>query len=163
MSVSRDAVNKILLSYPACKVLDCGSGYGRISSFLKESGFDVVGIDNDQGMVDICQNKGIECHKMDAQNLKFENNYFDGCISDGLLEHFIDSSPIIREECRVAKKWVLNFIPKNIFINTILEKFQRVPKEYRRSNNEWYDLHSAIFPYIQIVELSRLFAVRCLK
>ena len=163
MSVSREAVNKILLSYPRCKVLDVGSGYGRISLFLQNNNFNVTAIDNDPKMVEMCNSSGIDCHKMDVRNMVFKDNSFDGVITDGLLEHFVNPVPIIREEYRVAKKWVLNFVPTDTVINAVLEKVQRVPREYRKSKEEWEGFHQGIFPCVEIIELSRLLAIKSEK
>jgi ubiquinone/menaquinone biosynthesis C-methylase UbiE len=80
---------------------------------------------------------------MDAKNLKFKDNTFDLVFSDGLLEHFKseqDVVKIIKEQLRVSKRYVLNFIPADNLVNVVFEKMQRVPKEYRDHN--WPRLHA---------------------
>jgi ubiquinone/menaquinone biosynthesis C-methylase UbiE len=159
-SISRAEVNKILLSYPPCYVLDVGAGYGRISLFLKVHGFQVIAIDNNVRMVKICRNKGIEAKVMDAFRLEFPSNSFDLVVSDGLLEHFENPLPLIKEQARVSRKWILNFIPKDTFLNTLLEKLQMVPKEFRRSKEEWILLHRKCCKKVNITELTRLLAIK---
>ena len=108
------------------------------------------------------KSKGINAKVMDAANLKFKSRSFDLVFSDGLLEHFKEEEDIrriVKEQLRVSKKYVINFIPKDNLINIVLEKIQRVPKEYR--NREWVRIHKSAFPKgknykIYVKELFRL-------
>jgi len=163
LSVSRREVEQILLSYPMCSVLDIGAGYGRITKLLKQKGFKVTSIDNSEKMVARLQDEGLEAYLMDAQDLKFPSNNFQFVVSDGLFEHFEDPLPLIKEEARVTCMWAVNFVPRKLLLNTILEKIQRVPKEYRRSEEEWYSLHRKVFPKVNITKLSRLLVIKCEK
>lgn len=163
LSISQRDVKKILLTYPSCSVLDIGSGYGRLSHFLKMNNFDVLAIDSSRKMVKICKNKRIDSCLIEAGNLGLSDNTFDLVITDGLLEHFEDPLPLIKEEARVSSKWVLNFIPRDIMLNKILEKVQKVPQEYRKSESAWRLLHKTIFPKVYIMKLTRLFAIKCIK
>ena len=147
LSISRGAVNRTIEGFRLPKgstALDIGCGFGRITLFLNESGYDVTAIDSFQKMVDGMKIRGIKAMKMDAKNLKFKDNSFDLVFSDGLLEHFSseeDIKKIISEQLRVSRKYVLNFIPADNLMNVVLEKVQRVPKEYR--GHDWPRLHGA--------------------
>lgn len=167
ISVSRGDVNKTILSLRlprGSSALDIGCGFGRISLFLNKQGFDVTAIDNYMRMVRLMKAKGIKAMLMDADNLKFKDKKFDLVFSDGLLEHFEREEniiKIIKEQTRVSKKYVLNFIPQDSFLNIIMERIQRVPKEYR--NRDWVKLHESAIPEklrnkckIQVKKLFRL-------
>jgi SAM-dependent methyltransferase len=159
--LSKKEVQRVLDTYLKCKVLDAGAAYGTISEYLMKKGFDVVAIDTSKKMVEECRKKGIDCREMDAKNTTFKNDSFDLVITDGLLEHFKDCTPFLKEEKRISKKYVLNFVPKDSFINKILEKVQRVPKEYRKPDKEWYKLHKKFFTRVEVVALKRLIALEC--
>lgn len=162
-SISREQVNNLLDKYAkrGSKVLDVGCGYGRISEYLHNNGRIVTAIDMEQEMVDTVKKFGIESYLMNAMDIKFNDNKFDVVITDGLLEHFEndeDIKKIIREEFRVGKKYIINMVPKDIFINKILEIVQRVPKEYRNKN--WMALHKEIAGdnNVFVVEMDRISA-----
>jgi 2-polyprenyl-3-methyl-5-hydroxy-6-metoxy-1,4-benzoquinol methylase len=53
------AVNKFYLSSLGNKVLDIGSGTGRLAKWLAENGFDVICLDPSAEMVDRCRKKGL--------------------------------------------------------------------------------------------------------
>jgi SAM-dependent methyltransferase len=163
ISISRKEVERVLLSFPPCNTLDVGSGYGRISRFLKANGFRVAAIDKDMKMIQACKALGITTYLMSARNLRFPSDTFELVITDGLLEHFENPLSIIREEARVSNRWVLNFVPTNGILNAVFEKIQRVPKEYRRSTEDWLALHQSIFSRVSVTRLSRLIAIKCLK
>ena len=150
MSISRGDVNRTILELELpkkSKVLDIGCGFGRISLFLRGHDSNVTAIDSYPKMVKAIKSRGINAILMNAENLKFKNNKFDLVFSDGLLEHFKKEDKIIRiikEQVRVSRKYVLNFVPRDNFLNTILEKVQGVPKEYRSHN--WVKLHKSAIP-----------------
>jgi len=162
-SPSRKEVDTVLLSYNPCSVLDIGAGYGRVSKLLRQNGFTVTSIDSNEKMVAFLKKDGLEAQLMDARNLSFPSNCFKLVVSDGLLEHFENPFPIIKEEARVTRRWVLNFVPKKIVLNSFLERIQRAPREYRRSEEQWYLIHKQVFQNVKITKLTRLLAVRCEK
>ena len=145
LRISGKDVENVLLNLKlrkGSKVLDVGAAYGRISIFMRDMGYEVVPLDRDANMVKFLKEKGFDAVLMDARHMRFKNNSFDLIITDGLLEHFKNTKDIektIREEIRLSRKLVVNFVPSNIFINSILEKVQRVPKEYRQ--HDWIALH----------------------
>ncbi len=159
--ISKREVQKILDSYPKSIALDLGAGHGTIAKYLQGKGFKVVAVDNNEKMIAECLEQGIDCRLMNAEKTGFGDKTFDLVITDGLLEHYKDCSPILQEEQRISRKNILNFVPKDSLVNVFLEKIQRVPKEYRRPEEEWLSLHKKYFKTVQIIELKRLLAIKC--
>lgn len=91
---------------PDAKVIDAGCGKGATVFGLEEKGFDAYGIDYDELTVakinsifpDLAVSVG------DIHALPFDNEYFDGLWSLGVVEHFYDGyEKIINEANRVLK------------------------------------------------------------
>jgi ubiquinone/menaquinone biosynthesis C-methylase UbiE len=83
-------VDKFLNLLPRnANVLDVGSGPGQFSKYIISKGFDVIGIDFSQKMVDIAKEKvsNVTFKQMDMRKLNFENNYFDGLLVAYSLIH----------------------------------------------------------------------------
>jgi len=70
------------------KIIDLGCGFGFSSEVLKELGFEVVGIDISEKMVEYTRSKGIEAIVGDFRELKkyFGKNSFDYGISISSLQ-----------------------------------------------------------------------------
>jgi len=60
------------------KILDLGCGSGDHSDFFSKQGLDVISIDISEEMVKLGKEKGLNVFVMDIEDLKFENNTFDG-------------------------------------------------------------------------------------
>lgn len=99
------------------KILDIGTGPGFFPVILAEAGYKVTAVDYTQEMLDTAKkNAGELCekivfHKMDAQDLKFEDNTFDVVISRNLTWNLKDPKGAYREWHRVLKPGgrLLNF------------------------------------------------------
>lgn len=99
------------------KILDIGTGPGFFPVILAEAGYKVTAVDYTQEMLDTAKkNAGKLCekivfHKMDAQNLQFEDNTFDVVISRNLTWNLKDPKGAYREWHRVLKPGgkLLNF------------------------------------------------------
>lgn len=108
-------VKKIIIKISPENILDVGCGIGRTMSKFKKSGFKVTGIDNSEQSLDFCKKLGFvenkEILKMDAAKMNFQDNSFDAVFSEGLLEHFEDFEPFVREMVRVSKKYILLLQP----------------------------------------------------
>jgi cyclopropane fatty-acyl-phospholipid synthase-like methyltransferase len=101
------------------KVIDVGCGSGTTLYFLKKYGFvNSIGIDSSPQSLNICKEffgleNGRDIFLMDAAKTNFRSEQFELVFSDGLLEHFKNPIPIIKEKCRISKKWILLFQPNH--------------------------------------------------
>ena len=130
------------------KILDVGCGSGTLAHFWKENGYDVTGLDMSDRSLEITSRKGVHCVKGDVtKRLPFNDNTFDLVYSDGLLEHFIDPKPILEEIFRVSKKKILTMVPRITLYNLIIHDIIfRPPKEYKKKDHEWVELHRELDP-----------------
>lgn len=72
------------------KILDLGCGMGHYSKYMKSKGFDVIGIDFSEGMINIARrtNPDIEFIEADICNLpKSLDDDFDGVVLAFVLQH----------------------------------------------------------------------------
>lgn len=61
------------------RILDAGCGPGRLPDHFRDKGFDVVGIDAAEGMIEYAREQvGGEFHLMDIRDLDFPDSSFDG-------------------------------------------------------------------------------------
>lgn len=134
------------------KIIDVGCGTGLTLNFFRNNGYNYsIGIDNSKNALNICKKLfdfiiGKDIFWMYADDMKFPNSYFDLVFSEGLLEHFINSSRIIREHCRISRKYVLIFQPNhNSFfglIKRIIERFGKASweREYFYAKEDYINL-----------------------
>ena len=100
------AILKLTKGKEIKRVLEVGCGGGEITEKLMKN-WKVTGIDNSPNSIRICNQKGLDVKLMDAADIKFEDKSFDFVYSDGLLEHFENFEPFVKEMCRVARKCVV--------------------------------------------------------
>lgn len=113
-----------LLGLKKGKILDAGCGTGFGTEVIRAAGFEVIGIDISEPMLDIAKKKGFDVRKADFTNLPFPDSTFDGiiCISSlqwiygrsaqEVMDKFYNTA---REFFRVLKKRgaaVVQFYPK---------------------------------------------------
>jgi len=60
------------------KVLDLGCGAGDHTAYFQDRGLEVMGIDLSEEMVRLARERGVYAEVMDIEDLKFEDNSFDG-------------------------------------------------------------------------------------
>ena len=102
--------NRLLQRCKNRKVLDYCCGNGEIVIFLAKNGAKAVGIDISPVSIENCKknairegvDQNINFLVMDAENLKFADNYFDIIICSGVLHH-IDIKKAYPELARVLK------------------------------------------------------------
>ena len=87
------------------KILDAGCGAGRDTAFLTTRGFRVVGVDLSEKMLELAREKQGEYRKMDLRDLRFDENQFDGVLSNQSLIFLPkdDMKEAIKEISRVLK------------------------------------------------------------
>lgn len=92
------------------KILDLGCGTGNFSIKLAEMGCKVIGIDISEEMLNQARKKikgkdlDIEFHVMDAHNLNFSDDTFDGVFSMAAFEFIKKPQKVYDEMYRVLKK-----------------------------------------------------------
>lgn len=128
------------------KVLDVGCGAGTLAHFWHEQGYDVTGLDISDEALALSSPKGFKRIKGDVGKLPFADNTFDLVYSDGLLEHFTKPEVILQEIWRTSKHYVLTLVPRCTLYNWLCNIVFKPPKEYKKSDEEWLQLHLACNP-----------------
>jgi ubiquinone biosynthesis O-methyltransferase len=88
------------------KILDLGCGLGYGSSILLKAGNEVYGVDVSQDAINYAKINypGINYTCCSADNLPFNDNYFDSVVAHEIIEHVKNPEKVIKEICRVLKK-----------------------------------------------------------
>jgi ubiquinone/menaquinone biosynthesis C-methylase UbiE len=89
------------------KLLEVGCGTGHWSSFFSEYGFEVIGVDVSQRMIDIAKSKNISeasFQVADGHSLPFADGTFDITAAITTLEFVRDAKAVIREMVRCTRK-----------------------------------------------------------
>lgn len=130
------------------KIMDAGCGTGKLASYWLNEGYNVLGVDISDGALAITNKKGVKTLKADIlKGLPIEDNTFDLVYSDGLLEHFIDPEPILAELFRVSKQYVFTTVPRiSLFKSIFIDSMIPPPKEYKKKDIEWIELHKKFKP-----------------
>ena len=91
-------------------LLEVGCGAARLSARLAASGFTTVCLDSSKAALELAKKTYSEHSQpwrfgitADAYHLPYNDDVFDGVLSTGLLEHFQDPAPLIKEMVRVVK------------------------------------------------------------
>jgi ubiquinone/menaquinone biosynthesis C-methylase UbiE len=87
------------------RILDVGTGTGRLAIYLFKKGFNVTGIDISREQLSCLHKKEseIDFRIGDAKNLPFENDFFDAITSQWFLQHFDNWKEYLAEQVRVCK------------------------------------------------------------
>ncbi|NJE04617.1 class I SAM-dependent methyltransferase [Thermococcus sp. M36] len=85
------------------RALDLGCGTGNYTVELKKLGFDVIGLDASERMLEIARSKGLECIKGDAYSLPFPDESFDLVLSVTMFEFIHEPEKVVREIHRVLR------------------------------------------------------------
>jgi len=92
-----------LLTKRSGRALDLGCGTGNYTLELGRRGFDVVGLDASEKMVEIARRKGARCLVGDAYSLPFPDESFDLVVSITMFEFIHRPDVVVREIRRVLK------------------------------------------------------------
>ena len=121
------------------KILEVGAGSGSDVIDLTKRGAQCFALDFSKESINICQKLakqekvGIKAILADCRQIPIESNYFDLVFSVGLVEHFKDPVPILREQLRVLKKggFLIIDVPQKYNFYTIVKhlrmKFDKHP------------------------------------
>jgi SAM-dependent methyltransferase len=122
---------------PKAKILEGGCGRGDKMYALFSHGYDVYGVDCAKDTVENINRYAPELKAAlgDVRNLQFEDGFFDGYWSLGVIEHFYDGyDPILREAYRVLKKGGYFFVTVPVISWLRLKKVKtRKYPEYNES------------------------------
>lgn len=82
-------IDKFLQSLNGKRILDAGCGIGEDCKYVEQKGFESIGIDLSQGMLEIAKEKYPKgrFQIMDMTNITYPENTFDGIISNCSLFH----------------------------------------------------------------------------
>lgn len=103
---------------PPAKVLEVGTGTGALSVLLASHGYDVLGVDIDEDVVQEARHFAeyfrVDCNFeiADAFDLSLFDGRFDLAFSSGLIEHFTHEQAVemLRQQARAAR-YVMVIIP----------------------------------------------------
>lgn len=86
------------------KILDVGCGTGAVLDFLKDRGFIVEGVDNNEEALKYCRNKNLSVTLGSAEKMEYPDETFDLVLALDVLEHLSDPALAVKEVFRVLKK-----------------------------------------------------------
>jgi SAM-dependent methyltransferase len=87
------------------RVIDLGCGSGAFTALLRARGYDVVGLDIAEELVEVGRSRfpNIEFVQGDIEDIPFPEGAFDGILLSGVLHHFDSLSRCIEEVRRVLR------------------------------------------------------------
>lgn len=122
-------------------ILDAGVGTGRFAKPLQDNGFDVLGIDIAEKMINKATEKGTKnLLRADACFLPFKKKSFDATVCVHLLHLICEWRTTLQEICRVTKD--VMFSIHYVRENPIQETYNLLLKSYgyksrRLGKGEW--------------------------
>jgi SAM-dependent methyltransferase len=138
------------------KILEAGCGLGRWVFYLRQKGFDVIGLEASSQAFSVIREHDPEGYikEGDVRSMPFDDGSFQALISLGVMEHFEEGpQKLLLESNRVLKKGGLLFvsIPPNtlvrkMFLNPVLSLKYSIKKmlgkklafaEYRSTEKEF--------------------------
>ena len=129
------------------KIIECGCGTGKISTYFQNNGYFVTAVDIDNNILKLAK-KVVENSSftefpkfevMSILDLKYKDKSFDVAFSNGVLEHFSDNDiiKILKEEIRIANVVVFG-VPSKYFNDN---EFMHGDERYL-TKEEWRSLMS---------------------
>lgn len=99
-------VLQILQSIKAGTVLEIGPGNGSLLYFLKDHGFEVIGIEKDSNCVELIRGKGIPCYLGDLNDVidRIGTKKFDAIIMCQVFEHLYHPKKTLRKIHNLLKE-----------------------------------------------------------
>ncbi len=93
-----------LKSYDRGRILDVGCGNGLFLSWMKELGWEVVGVEPDEKAVKVAREEyGLEVYQGTLESIKFPDNSFDVITMSHVIEHVPDPLTLLYECKRILK------------------------------------------------------------
>lgn len=102
-------IDNLLKELPrGSNILDIGSGPGQFSKYIKNKGYEVMGIDISDAMIKIANNRvpQVNFKKMDMRNMEFDADTYDGILAAYSIIHIQskDLNRVFQEFYRVLKQ-----------------------------------------------------------
>ena len=103
--IEKNIVRHLLSQLPRGKALEIGSGTGHWTKFFKHLGFDIIGVDISDKMLEIARKKlpNIQFVKADATSLPFDDETFDYVFAITAFEFIENQEKAFQEAFRVLK------------------------------------------------------------
>ena len=92
----------LLAPQPGEHILDVGCGDGALTRKIIERGASVVGIDNSTDMIDAAKAAGLDAHRLDAAEMRFDAE-FDAAFSNAALHWMLDKEAVAATIFRALK------------------------------------------------------------
>lgn len=103
--ISRLFSNKYEVHYkPNGKLLDVGCGNGRYLDGMKKLGWQIKGVEFNEGAVRVCNLSGLNVHHGDLFSANFETNSFDVINVSHVIEHVPNPNEFFKELTRILNK-----------------------------------------------------------
>jgi SAM-dependent methyltransferase len=131
----------------AGKVLEIGSGKGRLLDLLRRQGHDACGVEVNESMIQESRRLygDLPIQKVGGYQLPFADAAFDTVISFDVFEHIPDSDAHLREVSRVLKPGGVYLLQTpNKWTNSVFETIRW------RSFTAWREDHCSLHSYAQI-------------
>ena len=90
-----------LSKYLEPPMLEIGCGIGGFLQYNKNQ--DIIGVDINPKLIQICINQGLNAKLMEIDSLPFNDEQFSSILIDNVLEHILDPSKLLKEVYRVSK------------------------------------------------------------
>lgn len=87
---------------PGEHILDVGCGDGALTRKIIERGASVVGIDSSADMIDAAKAAGLDAHRLDAAQMRFDNE-FDAAFSNAAIHWMLDRDAVAAAIFRALK------------------------------------------------------------
>jgi len=133
------------------KILDAGCGSGRDVAYLTDYGFDVIGIDISEGLLEEAKKRAKgEFKKMDITDMKFKDEEFDGVWSCATLYHLEkkDVPKVLKDFNKILKKDGV------LFINVKEGEGEEVVKKKKYNDLPRYIVYYSLAEILNLVKES---------
>jgi SAM-dependent methyltransferase len=91
---------------PGARVVEIGCGTGHFAAALAADGFEVVGIDPSERMLEVARSR-VPVARADGARLPFRDGAFDGAVLVSVLDFVEDPLRVLLEARRVARRRVV--------------------------------------------------------
>jgi ubiquinone/menaquinone biosynthesis C-methylase UbiE len=109
LEIMKKLLNTMKEMFAGCRtILDVGIGTGRFAEYLKDSGFNVVGIDVSLSMMAKAREKRLQnLIQADAHLLPFRDQAFDGAVMIHILHLVRNWAEVVAEVGRVTRNVIV--------------------------------------------------------